>query len=50
MVELMLNPCFKNMDCIMDHIGKNQSTTLMQQNDDLIMMPLLRVVMGFWNP
>jgi hypothetical protein len=49
MVVLMLDPCFKNMDCIMDYIGKDQATTLMEQYDDLIMMTLLKVVMGFFN-
>jgi hypothetical protein len=29
MVALMLNPCFKSMDCILDYIGKDQATTLM---------------------
>jgi hypothetical protein len=29
MVVLMFDPCFKNMDCIMDYIGKNQIGTLM---------------------
>ncbi len=29
MVVLMLDPCFKNMDCIMDYIGRDQATTLM---------------------
>ncbi len=45
----MFNPCFKNMDCIMDYIGKNQVGTLIEQYDDLITMPLLKVVMGFLN-
>jgi hypothetical protein len=49
MVAFMLDPCFKNMDCIMDYIGKDQATTLMQQYDDLIMMPLLKNVMGYLN-
>ncbi len=34
----------------MDYIGKNQVGTLMQQYDDLIMIPLLEVVMDFLNP
>jgi hypothetical protein len=46
----MLNPCFKGMDCIMDYIGKDQVTTLVQQYDDLIMMPMLETVIGFLNP
>jgi hypothetical protein len=49
MVALMLDPCFKNMDCIMDYISKDQATTLVQQYDDLIMMPLLKNVMGYLN-
>jgi len=34
----------------MDYIGRNQVGTLMQQYDDLIMIPLLKVVVGFLNP
>ncbi len=49
MLVLMLDPCFKNMDCIMDYIGKDQATTLVYQYDDLIVMTLLKVVMGFLN-
>jgi hypothetical protein len=44
----MLDPCFKSMDCIMDYINKDQATTLVQQYDDLIMMPLLKNVMSYW--
>jgi hypothetical protein len=47
MFALMLDPCFKGMDCIMDYIGRDQVATLMQQYDDLIMMPMLKIVMGF---
>jgi len=28
MVALMLDPHFKGMDCIMDYIGRDQTTTL----------------------
>jgi hypothetical protein len=49
MFALMLDPCFKGMDCIMDYIGRDQVATLMQQYDDLIMMPMLKIVMGFLN-
>jgi hypothetical protein len=48
MVALMLDPCFKGMDCIMDYIGRDQATTLMYQYDDLIMMPMLKAIMGFF--
>jgi hypothetical protein len=30
MVALMLDPHFQGMDCIMDYIGRDQPTTLMQ--------------------
>ncbi len=30
MLTLMFDPCFKGMNCIMDHIGKDQITTLVQ--------------------
>jgi hypothetical protein len=50
MVALMLDSRFKSMDCIIDYIGRDQATTLVQQYDDLIMMPMLRIVMGFLNP
>jgi hypothetical protein len=30
MFALILDPCFKGMDCIMDYIGKDQATTLVQ--------------------
>jgi hypothetical protein len=46
----MLDPCFKGMDCITDYIGKDQTTTLVQQYDDLIMMVMLEVIIGFLNP
>ncbi len=46
---LMLDACFKGMDCIMDYIGRDQATILVQQYDDLIVMPLLKYVMGFLN-
>jgi hypothetical protein len=50
MVVLMLDPCFKGMDCIMDYIGRDQATTLMQQYDDLIVMPMLKAIIDFLNP
>jgi hypothetical protein len=31
----------------MDYISMDQVATLVQQYDDLIMMPMLRIVMGF---
>jgi hypothetical protein len=49
MVALMLDPCFKSMDCIMDYIGRDQAITLVQQYDDLTMMPMLKAIMGFLN-
>ncbi len=49
MVALMLDPHFKSMDCIMDYIGRDQVVTLVQQYDDLTMMPMLKAVMGFLN-
>jgi hypothetical protein len=49
MVALILDPCFKSMDYIMDYISKDQATTLVQQYNDLIMMPLLKNVMGYLN-
>lgn len=36
MLMLMLDPCFKNMDYIMNHIGKDQAIVLVQQYDDLV--------------
>jgi hypothetical protein len=49
MVALMLDVSFKGMDCIMDYIGRDQAAILMQQYDDLIVMPLLKYVIGFFN-
>jgi hypothetical protein len=49
-VALMLDSRFKGIDCIMGYIGKDQTTILVQQYDELIVMPLLKVVMEFWNP
>ncbi len=49
MVALMLDACFKGMDCIMDYIDKDQAAIFVQQYDDLIVMPLLKYVMGFLN-
>jgi len=50
MVVLMLDPRFKGMDCIMDYIGRDQPAILLQQYDELVVMPLLKVVMRFLNP
>ncbi len=50
MVALMLDPHFEGMDCIMDYIGNDEATILMQQYDELVVMPLLKVVMEFLNP
>jgi len=50
MVVLMLDPHFKCMDCIMDYICMDQAAILLQQYDELVVMPLLKVVMGFLNP
>jgi hypothetical protein len=50
MVTLMLDPHFKGMDHIMDYIGNDQTAILMQQDDELVVMPLLEIVMGFLNP
>jgi hypothetical protein len=49
MVDLMLDSCFKGMDYIMDSISKDQVAILVQQYDELVVMPLLKVVMGFLN-
>jgi len=38
-VALMLDDCFKGMDCIMDDIGRDQVAILMQQYADLVAMP-----------
>jgi hypothetical protein len=48
-VVLMLDPHFKGIDCIMDYIGRDQAAILVQQYDELIVMPLLKVVMRFLN-
>jgi hypothetical protein len=45
----MLDVCFKGMDYIMHYIGRDQAAILVQQYDDLIVMPLLKYVMGFLN-
>jgi hypothetical protein len=34
----------------MDYIGRDQIATLMQQYDNLIVMPLLKVIVGLLNP
>jgi hypothetical protein len=49
-VAFMLDPRFEGIDCIMDYIGRDQAAISMQQYDELIVMPLLKVVMGFLNP
>jgi hypothetical protein len=33
----------------MDYIGRDQATILLQQYDELVVMPLLKVVMWFLN-
>ncbi len=50
MFTFMLDPHFEGMDCIVDHIGKDQATTLVQQYDDLVLLPLLNNTMIFLNP
>jgi hypothetical protein len=49
MVALLLNPCFKGMDCLVHYIGKDQVATLVYHYDDLIVMPMLKAIMGFLN-
>jgi hypothetical protein len=34
----------------MDYIGRDQVAILVQQYDDLVVMPLLKAMMGFLNP
>lgn len=50
MFVLMFDPHFKGMDCIMDHINKNQTTKLVQEYDDLVLLPLLNSTLSFLNP
>lgn len=50
MFALMFDPHFKGMDCIMDHISKDRTAKLVQQYDDLVLLPLLNSTMGFLNP
>ncbi len=50
MFALIFDLCFKCMYCIMDHIGKDQATTLMQYYDNLVLLPLLNIIIGFLNP
>jgi hypothetical protein len=50
MVALMLDPHFKGMDCIMDYNSRDQVATLVQHYDNLIVLPILKVIMGFLNP
>jgi hypothetical protein len=38
------------MDYIMDHIGRDWIAKLVQQYDDLILLPLLNNTLGFLNP
>jgi hypothetical protein len=40
----MFHPHFKNMDYIMDHIGRDVATTLMQ---DLVLLPLMNIILFF---
>jgi hypothetical protein len=49
MLTLMLDVCFKFMDYIMHHIGKDIATKLVQQYDDLIFLPLLNIILVFLN-
>jgi hypothetical protein len=42
----MFHPNFKNMDYIMDHIGRNVATTLVQ---DLVLLPLMNIIISFLN-
>jgi hypothetical protein len=49
MVVLMLDPCFKGMELHLDYIGKDQVAILVWKYDELIVMPLLKVAMGFLN-
>jgi hypothetical protein len=44
MNTLMFDLHFKGMDFIMDQIGRDVVITLMQQYDDLVWLPLLRLV------
>jgi hypothetical protein len=46
----MFDPCFKNMDCIMDHIGVKQIILLVQQYDDFFLLPSLNNNVGYINP
>jgi len=47
MFTLMFDPCFKSMNCIMDHVGRDQATVLVQQYDDLVMLAFLNNNVGF---
>ncbi len=47
MFTLMFDPCFKSMNCIMDHVGRDQATILVQQYDDLVMLAFLNNNVGF---
>jgi hypothetical protein len=49
MFILMLDVCFKFMDYIMHHIGRDVATKLVQQYDDLILLPLLNIILVFLN-
>jgi hypothetical protein len=42
----MFHPHFKNMDYIMDDIGRNVATTLVQ---DLVLLPLINIILIFLN-
>jgi hypothetical protein len=42
----MFHPHFKNMDYIMDHIGRNVAITLVQ---DLVLLPLMNTIQFFKN-
>jgi hypothetical protein len=43
MFTLLLDVCFKFMDYMMHHIGRNIATKSVQQYDDLILLPLLNI-------
>ncbi len=45
----MLDVCFKFMDYMMHHIDKDVATKLVQQYDDLILLPLLNNILVFLN-
>jgi hypothetical protein len=50
MLALMLDPYFKGMDYIMDHISRDKATMLVHQYKDLVLLLLLNNIRGFLNP